>query len=414
MVRRVISILLTMLTAILNCSEVVGMPRRIQFTNASVTEYVYSPQGAKLRTVHRTAVADLSVPVGSTLELTAATTLSADSTDYCGSFLLRNGSVDRFLFDGGYCQYPQNATPATQPSFHYYTRDHLGNNRTVVSEDGTLEQVTHYYPFGGIYGDATLNAGLQPYKYNGKELDHTHGLDWYDYGSRNYDAALAVWTSFDRDAEHYYYASPYAYVLDNPVIHIDPDGNGVLKYLKAGYKIGRRVARNGISALGQAETYVSAFSDVADGVSTLTDANASNGDKVMAVFSLASEFLPVSIGDVKDVGKVVNKVVNVVHGNSKASTKAQHAYDIIYTKTEKVTKTGVSGGRIRKDGKSSRAESQVRKWNKNEGEGTYRSEITHQEPAGEGSRDRILKYEKNRANELREKGELDPRKHQKP
>ncbi len=26
----------------------------------------------------------------------------------------------------------------------------------------------------------------------------------------------------------------------------------------------------------------------------------------------------------------------------------------------------------------------VRKWNKEEGEGTYRSEITHQEPAGEG------------------------------
>ena len=56
----------------------------------------------------------------------------------------------------------------------------------------------------------------------------------------------------------------------------------------------------------------------------------------------------------------------------------------------------------------------VRKWNKKEGEGTYRSEITHQEPAGEGSRERILEYEKSRAKELRERGELDPNKHQKP
>jgi len=207
-----------------------GMPRRIQFTNASVTEYVYSPQGEKLRTVHRTAVADLSVPIGSTLELTAATTLSADSTDYCGSFLLRNGSVDRYLFDSGYCQYPQNATPSSQPSFHYYTRDHLGNNRTVVSEDGLLEQVTHYYPFGGIYGDATYNAGLQPYKYNGKELDHTHGLDWYDYGARNYDAALAVWNGADKLAEKYYDVSLYAYCANNPVIYIDYNGDFTMLY----------------------------------------------------------------------------------------------------------------------------------------------------------------------------------------
>ena len=49
--------------------------------------------------------------------------------------------------------------------------DCQGNIRVVMGEDGTLEQVTHYYPFGGIYGDAGLNAEFQPYKYNGKELE---------------------------------------------------------------------------------------------------------------------------------------------------------------------------------------------------------------------------------------------------
>lgn len=48
---------------------------------------------------------------------------------------------------------------------------HQGNVRVVTGGDGTLEQATHYYPFGGIYGDAGLNAEFQPYKYNGKELD---------------------------------------------------------------------------------------------------------------------------------------------------------------------------------------------------------------------------------------------------
>ena len=30
------------------------------------------------------------------------------------------------------------------------------------------------------------NTGLQPYKYIGKELDRTHGLDWYAHGTRHY------------------------------------------------------------------------------------------------------------------------------------------------------------------------------------------------------------------------------------
>ena len=29
----------------------------------------------------------------------------------------------------------------------------------------------------------------QPYKYIGKELDRTHGLDWYDHGARHYDGS---------------------------------------------------------------------------------------------------------------------------------------------------------------------------------------------------------------------------------
>jgi uncharacterized protein RhaS with RHS repeats len=65
---------------------------------------------------------------------------------------------------------------SAKPQFHYYGKDHLGNNRTVVNSNGTLEQVTHYYPFGGPFCERTTarantNATLQRYKYNGKELD---------------------------------------------------------------------------------------------------------------------------------------------------------------------------------------------------------------------------------------------------
>jgi hypothetical protein len=31
---------------------------------------------------------------------------------------------------------------------------------------------------------AEYHTPIQPYKYNGKELNRHHGLDWYDYGAR--------------------------------------------------------------------------------------------------------------------------------------------------------------------------------------------------------------------------------------
>jgi len=107
---------------------------------------------------------------------------------------------------------------------HYYSPDHLGNIRAVVAEDGEVEQRTHYYPFGGIYGDLSTGHHVQPYKYNGKEFDHQHGLDWYDYGTRMYYPELCLWTSMDPLAEKYYSVSPYAYCGNNPVNRVDPDG----------------------------------------------------------------------------------------------------------------------------------------------------------------------------------------------
>lgn len=72
----------------------------------------------------------------------------------------------------------------------------------------------------------------------------------------------------------------------------------------------------------------------------------------------------------------------------------------------------MGGGRIRKDGKSSRAELQVRHWNKEENTTKYKSIITHYEPAGEGARERILNYEKQRAIQL--KDQLSIHKHRRP
>jgi len=112
----------------------------------------------------------------------------------------------------------------TTPQYHFYVKDHLGNNRMVVNASGTVEQVSHYYAFGGLMGENT-GSDVQDFKYNGKELDRLHGLDWYDYNARHMDAVRGVFTTMDPLAEKYYDISPYAYCHDNPINRIDIDGN---------------------------------------------------------------------------------------------------------------------------------------------------------------------------------------------
>ena len=107
----------------------------------------------------------------------------------------------------------------------------VGNNRITVSlADGHIEEVNHYYPFGGLMGDSR-NATTQPYKYIGKELDRTHGLDWYDHGARHYDPVTGRGNVMDALAEKYYPWSPYVSCLDNPIIGLDVDGCKTYLYI---------------------------------------------------------------------------------------------------------------------------------------------------------------------------------------
>lgn len=181
--------------------DVLGNLKCITFNNGFKTKYVYDAAGNKLRTTHESVV--------------------TNTTDYIGNFIFENGKLDKYLFDGGYCSFDNSQNP----TFHYYEKDHLGSVRMVVNENGTIEQVNHYYPFGGVYGDLSYKGELQRNKYIGKEFDHMYGLDWYDHGARMYDAARVVWDRIDNSGEKNSDISPYLYCHDNAINKFDPDGN---------------------------------------------------------------------------------------------------------------------------------------------------------------------------------------------
>ena len=180
--------------------DILGNLKCISFSNGFKTKYVYDAAGNKLRTTHESAV--------------------TNTTDYIGNFVFEDGKLDKYLFDGGYCSFDNNQNP----TFLYYEKDHLGSVRMVVNENGTIEQVNHYYPFGGVYGDLSYNSEYQKSKYIGKEFDHMHGLDWYDHGARMYDAAKVVWNKVDPLSEIYFHFAPYLYCANNPIVMFDNTG----------------------------------------------------------------------------------------------------------------------------------------------------------------------------------------------
>ncbi|MEM8846831.1 MAG: RHS repeat-associated core domain-containing protein [Bacteroidota bacterium] len=90
-----------------------------------------------------------------------------------------------------------------------------------------------FYPFGlkhKGYNEAVSplgNSVANKWKYNDKELEESLGLNWYDYGARNYDATIGKWMNVDPMADKYLDMSPYNYTANNPVYFVDPDGMDV-------------------------------------------------------------------------------------------------------------------------------------------------------------------------------------------
>ena len=181
-----------------NC---LNLPSKVTFSDGSTITYSYAADGTKLRTVH---------------------TISGTVTqkDYCANVVYENGIQKILLTEEGYVN-------LSDGKYYYYLKDHQGNNRVVVKEDGEVKETNHYYPFGGVFAST---GNVQPYKYNGKELDTKKGLNWYDYGARHYDAALGRWFAVDPLAEKMYGWGPYTYCFNNPVLLVDPKGKEGIRY----------------------------------------------------------------------------------------------------------------------------------------------------------------------------------------
>ncbi|MEX0273783.1 MAG: RHS repeat domain-containing protein [Flavobacteriaceae bacterium] len=196
-----------------------NLPEKVTVTGAKAgtLDYVYDAVGTKLQ---RKKTKD-----GVT-----------ETTDYANGYIYENGSLVQFVHPEGYVE-PQG----DGYRYFYNYLDNLGTVRLVYSDynnDGDIDVTNdpltteivmerNTYPFGmQMRGFNTDVNGVENnyMTYNGKELDESLGLNWHDYGARNYDASIGRWMNMDPLSEKYYDFSTYTYTMNNPVLFADPDG----------------------------------------------------------------------------------------------------------------------------------------------------------------------------------------------
>lgn len=168
-------------------------------TGAGVITYIYDAGGRKLRKVLTGANRDY---------------VNGIEYDSNGALAFMQTEEGRVRPNGGSYFY------------EYMLKDHLGNTRVMIGQDGVIGQQTDYYAFG-MEMNRGVNVAPSPdnkYKYNGKELQDELGMNLYDYGARFYDPVIARWSTVDPLAEQYRRYTPYNYGGNNPIRFIDVDG----------------------------------------------------------------------------------------------------------------------------------------------------------------------------------------------
>ena len=208
-----------------------NLPDTIQIGSGHMMTSSYDANGDKFVVKRMTATGSLvTMPIGSTLmnNNVGYTVESTTNTMYDDNIISEEYNPNRILIADGILK-RTNSMFETIPTFkyHYYLKDHLGSVRVVIDENGIVNQVNNYYPFGMESCESAENQSeltYQDYLFGGKEFNRKLELNMYDFGARNYDATIGRWLSVDPLVEKYYSISPYAYCGDNPVNRTDPDG----------------------------------------------------------------------------------------------------------------------------------------------------------------------------------------------
>ncbi|MBQ2839002.1 MAG: hypothetical protein IJE73_05115 [Muribaculaceae bacterium] len=182
---------------------------------------VYDATGRKLSEIYEVLPQSLASTISEMETEETAESQTNDSLwvqisrrDYSGNYIYQNGNISMIITPAGYISGSMR---------YYYLKDYQGNNSVVLNQNGVVQQINHYYPYGSLMGEV-MNTSSQPYRYGGKELVTLGGLNLSDFGARWLDSPSGTFTTMDPLCEDFQHLSPYLYCAGNSIKYIDPSG----------------------------------------------------------------------------------------------------------------------------------------------------------------------------------------------
>ena len=201
--------------------NLLNLPVKITYTDGSYVNFSYDAMGNRVissTVVNMATSGSASSSVQGGVGQSGLFMGKESNHSYSGNILYQDGEPSKLFFQTGYVDLKDDN------KYYFIIKDHLGSVREVADAQGNVVQHNEYYAFGGLISDLCTGAGIQGYRFQGKELEREHGLNWNYHGARYADMLTGGWTTVDPLAESFYNISPYAFCANNTAMYIDPDG----------------------------------------------------------------------------------------------------------------------------------------------------------------------------------------------
>ncbi|MHB2149987.1 RHS repeat domain-containing protein [Calditrichota bacterium LG25] len=218
---------------------------------------------------------------------------------------------------------------------YYYLKDHIGNIRVTVNEQGEIVTKDDYYPFGLRMPGLSYNNGNQNdrLKFQSKKLQDYGNWRTYYFGWRDYDPELGRWFVVDPARQ---FASPYVAMANNPIIGYDEDGAFawfIWVGMLAGAYLGGAAAQEHFELNpGKWEnSWSTYFGIIAGGIAGALTANAIAGSYGLEIglngykiFTLGGDAIGAGAGSVIGGGSgyIVNQVAGDIDSENSESTES--------------------------------------------------------------------------------------------
>jgi len=190
--------------------------RLIQVTNgADVITYGYDGDGRRISQAINGETTIFAYGVG----LNVLTEFSGSGVPKFDYIYAGSRNIARINFDGA-------GAPVSKTFYH---GDHLGSSIGLTDQETTKVWDRVYLPYGGTFtGTGTTE---NTHQYTAKELEAATGL--YYYGARHHNPNIGRFMSVDpagADPTDPQSWNRYAYVQNNPLKYVDPDGEQLVDF----------------------------------------------------------------------------------------------------------------------------------------------------------------------------------------